>query len=227
MQPLISVIIPAYNTEKYLIGSLESIFAQTYKTIEVICIDDGSTDNTPEILKSYGNKIKVITNIKQSGIAYSRNRGIEAARGEFIAFMDADDIAKPERLQKQIELLLKKPSVDICFTMIECFVSPELPDEIKSLRQCPIGPQPGIVSPAACMRKSAFAKVGFLDEKLRVGEFVDWMARATSLRLQQDSVPEVLLLRRIHNTNIGVTQRDSRIDYLKVVRAALARKRAQ
>ncbi len=227
MQPLISVVLPVHNTEKYLPESLASIFAQTYKTIEIICIDDGSTDNTPEILKSYGDKIKIITNNQQSGIAYSRNRGIEIAQGEFVAFMDADDIAKPERFEKQIELLLKKPNLDICFTMLECFVSPELPDEIKSLRQCPRGPQPGIVSPTALIRSSVFAKVGLLDEKLRVGEFVDWMARATNLGLHHESVPDTLLLRRIHDTNVGVTQRDSRGDYLKVVKAALARKRAQ
>ena len=227
MEPLISIIIPVYNTERYLQESVGSILMQTYKSIEIICIDDGSTDNTPTILKSFENRIKIITNQKQSGIAYSRNRGIELAQGDFIAFMDADDIAKPGRLEAQLNYLLKNPAVDICFTMMQCFISPELPEDIKQLRYCPPDPQSGITPPTAFIRKTAFERVGLLDEKLVLGEFIDWMARTTNTGLKHEVIDQVLMLRRIHDANIGVTKRDARIDYLKVVQAALARKRAQ
>jgi glycosyltransferase involved in cell wall biosynthesis len=96
----------------------------------------------------------ILTNEKKSGIAFSRNRGIRIAQGEYIAFMDADDISQPERFEKQLAAFQKDPNLDICFTMMECFISPELPDDVKALRHCPIGPQSGAISPTVMIRKN-------------------------------------------------------------------------
>ena len=102
--PKISVIIAVYNVEKYLRQCLDSVVNQTLKDIEIICIDDGSTDNSPKILERYANKddrIKIITQQNQ-GQSVARNKGIEVAKGKYISFQDSDDVWLPQKLEKQI-----------------------------------------------------------------------------------------------------------------------------
>jgi len=106
--PKISVIIPIYNAERYLSETIESVMAQTYSDWEIVAVDDGSTDKTPEILKDHEKKLSkklcVITQ-KNSGVSIARNTAIAAARGEYIAFLDHDDLWLPEKLEKQVKLL--------------------------------------------------------------------------------------------------------------------------
>src|SRR3989338_5628145 len=115
--PLVSVIIPAYNVEKVIVDALDSVYAQTYRPIEVIVIDDGSTDRTPDIVTNY---IASKTNLtsetnrtdikliyvyqKNSGPSKARNAGIKTSKGEYIAFLDADDLWMQDKLEKQINL---------------------------------------------------------------------------------------------------------------------------
>jgi glycosyltransferase involved in cell wall biosynthesis len=110
LPPKVSVIIPAYNGDRFLVDAIESVFNQTYKNYEIIIIDDGSTDNTRTILEPYFNKISYIYQTNQ-GVAAARNRGIKEAKGEYIAFLDQDDYFLPEKLEKQVEILDKKPHI--------------------------------------------------------------------------------------------------------------------
>lgn len=110
---LISILMPVHNEEQFLVESIESMLAQTYSNFEFIIVDDGSTDKTPAILKSYARKdarIKVIT-IKKSGLAHALNLALAQAKGHYIARMDADDISLPQRFQKQIAYLRKHTNV--------------------------------------------------------------------------------------------------------------------
>lgn len=116
INPLVSVVIPVYNANGFLSGAIESIQNQTYKNLEIIIVDDGSTDETPKILKSLAKKdkrIKILTNKKNLNIATSLNKGIKVAKGKYIARMDADDISLPGRLEKQIKYLLTHPNIVI------------------------------------------------------------------------------------------------------------------
>ncbi|OMH36182.1 glycosyltransferase family 2 protein [Motiliproteus sp. MSK22-1] len=106
---LVSVIIPVFNAEKYLIYALNSICCQTYKNLEIICINDGSTDSTEIILRDacrQDKRIILINNENNCGIVYSLNKAVKSARGEFIARMDADDISLPDRIEKQVQYLI-------------------------------------------------------------------------------------------------------------------------
>ena len=94
--PLVSVILPVFNTELYVKEAIKSVLGQTYKNIEVICINDGSTDRSIDILKSFGDKIILIDSKENCGIGEARNKGIRIARGEFLTFMDSDDIWEPQ-----------------------------------------------------------------------------------------------------------------------------------
>lgn len=115
-KPLVSVVIPVYNANGFLSGAIESIQNQTYKNLEIIIVDDGSTDETPKILSSLAKKdkrIKILTNKRNLNIASSLNRGIKLAKGSYIARMDADDISLPNRIEKQIKYLLAHPDIVI------------------------------------------------------------------------------------------------------------------
>ena len=108
IMPKVSVIIPVYNAEKFISETIESVIAQTYQDWEIIAVDDGSTDKTLEILKEHekklSKKLRVITQ-KNSGVSIARNTGVAAANGEYIAFLDHDDLWMPRKLEKQVKLL--------------------------------------------------------------------------------------------------------------------------
>lgn len=222
---LVSVIIPVYNAGKYARVAIESALNQTYKNIEVICVDDCSSDDSLAVLNSFGDRIRVLRNEENSGIGKTRNAGIEVAKGDFLAFMDADDLWLPEKIEIQINEFLKDKNLDISFSYMKCFISPELPSEVKRLRQCPSGSMPGYIAGTAVVKRSSFFKIGLFNPKWRVGEFIDWMARAREHGLVSNIVPGVFLLRRIHETNTGVTERSSRNDYIRIMKESLVRKK--
>ncbi len=105
---IVSVIIPAYNCDRYIKDAIASVFAQTYTDYELIIVDDGSTDDTAQIIKSYGDRINYIYQSNQ-GVAQARNTGLAAAKGKYIAFLDQDDFFYPQKLASQVELMEQKP----------------------------------------------------------------------------------------------------------------------
>src|SRR6202041_1354445 len=110
--PAISVLMPTYNGERFLRPAIESILNQTFPNFELIVIDDGSTDNTPHILSEFNDtRLTVLTNPKNSGIAAATNRALSAARAEYIALQDHDDISLPHRLQTQLDFLNTHPEI--------------------------------------------------------------------------------------------------------------------
>ena len=113
--PKLSVVIPVYNGAKFISDALDSIFSQHYENIEVIVVDDCSTDNTIEVLQSYPQSIKIIRNKINSGASHSRNQGIKNAEGEYIAFLDADDVWSKNKLSRQITAMIANPSVGLIY----------------------------------------------------------------------------------------------------------------
>src|SRR5436305_1935247 len=107
-QPLVSVVMPAFNAEAFVAEGIESVLAQDYECVEVIVVDDGSTDNTSAVASRY--PVKCIAQ-KNSGIAAARNAGVAVSRGSLVAFLDADDIWLPGKLSTQVAYLLKHPEV--------------------------------------------------------------------------------------------------------------------
>jgi len=125
-EPLISVVLPAYNAEKYILEALNSIFNQTYSNFELLLINDGSTDSTPQVISLINDpRLKIINNPKNLGLVDSLNVGLKHAKGEFIARMDADDIAYPNRFKVQVDYLLKHKNIDIVSSNYEVFGTEE------------------------------------------------------------------------------------------------------
>lgn len=129
--PLISILMPVYNGEKYIRESVDSILSQTFTDFEFLIVEDGSTDGTVEILAEYARKdsrIRIIYNEKNSGVAESLNRGLKLACGEYIARMDADDVSLPERLAVQVAYLLEHPNVSVCGTFLSIYGTEQIWD---------------------------------------------------------------------------------------------------
>src|SRR5262245_50952803 len=121
---LITCIVPAYNVERYLSEAIDSILAQTYRPLRVIVADDGSTDRTAKIAAEYGKRIIYLRQTNH-GYPAAKNLGLSAAEGDFIAFLDADDMWHPEKLARQMERFEKRPELDLCFTRYMNFWMPE------------------------------------------------------------------------------------------------------
>lgn len=118
MLPLVSVIIPVYNGEKYIDGAIKSVLRQDYPNIEIIVVDDGSFDNTKAVIKTYKNKVKYFYK-KNGGVASARNCGIKVANGKFIAFLDCDDLYTEDKVSKQVEVLLENPYLGFVYNDID------------------------------------------------------------------------------------------------------------
>lgn len=121
--PLVSTVIPVFNGAKFVCRCIESVLAQTYRPIEVIVIDDGSTDESATLLRAYGERIRVIAQ-SNSGVSVARNVGIQTARGEFIAFLDQDDWWQPTKTSRQIDLFLADSTVGLVHTDVAHFDEP-------------------------------------------------------------------------------------------------------
>ncbi|MBI4845999.1 MAG: glycosyltransferase [Candidatus Omnitrophica bacterium] len=183
MKPLISVIIPAFNCVKYIRQTLDSALSQDYENFEIICVDDGSTDNTLNILREYSrkfpDKVNVLTQ-KNSGPAAARNLGIKKSRGEFVAFLDSDDIWLAEKLSLQSEVLLRDKNIAFVHADFAYFNDEE---EEKKSEFCiaekkkfsgdifhALFKKNFILTSSVLARKEILEKTGLMDEGFRMSE---------------------------------------------------------
>jgi glycosyltransferase involved in cell wall biosynthesis len=146
IQPKISVVIPAYNAERYLREALESVLAQHYPALDILVIDDGSADGTAGVAQSVAG-VRYVPQ-KNAGAAAARNHGVRLAEGEWIAFLDADYLRTEEKLSRQSQVLREKPGIDIVLGQAEQFISPEPDAEAAARIQCPPRSHP-----ATCPRR--------------------------------------------------------------------------
>ena len=224
-RPLVSVIIPVYNGELYLAEAIESVLAQTYRPIEIIVVDDGSSDNTAEVAKRYAPEVRYVHQAN-SGAPAARNRGVGLARGEFLAFLDSDDTWAEDKIERQVACFEDDPALEAVCGQVQHFISPDVKDELGAKMHCPERPMPGPGPVSMLVRSEAFQRVGPLDTKLRIGERLNWWARAMEQGIRALMLPDVVQMRRIHLDNISIRARDARSDYLTVVRGSLKRRRS-
>jgi glycosyltransferase involved in cell wall biosynthesis len=224
--PLISCIVPVLNGERYLEEALDSILAQTYRPLEVIVVDDGSTDGTARVVAGYGGRVAYLFQ-PNAGPAAARNLGLGAARGEFVAFLDADDLWHPEKLARQMARFEARPELDLCVTHARNFRVPELSDEDERCRDPRYRrPWRGYACQTLLARRNAFDTVGRFDDGLRLGEDIDWFIRAREQGTVIELLADVLTFRRLHPSNL--THRSSREipgSLADVVKASLDRRR--
>ena len=222
---LISVVIPCHDGERYVAETIRSVLAQDHRPLEIIVVDDGSTDRSAQTVLAFGDVVRLARQ-PHRGAAAARNRGVELATGELIAFLDADDLWTTHALPRMRAALAQNPDAGMVVGSMEQFASPELSDEARAAFQFSPDPVPARMCGTVLVRRSAFDRVGGFATGLASGEFIDWIARADEQDVAAVTVPEVVLRRRLHGRNHGLVRRDARLDYVRLVKAALDRRRA-
>ena len=205
---LVSVIMPVYNTEKYLKTSIDSILSQTYENIEFIIIDDGSTDNSINIVESYSDKRIRFYKQDNRGIAISLNKGISLAKGDFIARQDADDISNPFRIEKQMQLLIENKHIGLigtCANLIDengLVIKPlNFPGDNNSLQKYILTKNP-FIHGSIIMRKECLKKVGLYREQFLLAQSYDMWLRISE-KYEIMNIQESLYDYRIWNNCVS------------------------
>jgi len=224
-KPFVSVIVPVYNGAKYLSEAVESIRRQNYHPLEIIIIDDGSTDGTAELVANLGKDIRYVYQ-RNRGPAAARNTGLAMVRGDVIAFLDADDYWPPNKLQIQLARLNDDPKIEVVqgrfqytglFTAAERKIRFEGPD--NTLISVHLG--------SGVFRKSVFDKVGVFDETLRYCEDQDWFLRAREQDVFIVIIKQVTLYYRLHEHNMTRHKDITEFNLVKVLKKSLDRRRQQ
>ncbi|MCP4937426.1 MAG: glycosyltransferase family 2 protein [bacterium] len=221
----ISVIIPVHNGQKYLAEAIQTVLCQTRSADEILVVDDGSTDDSAKIAASFGSPVQVLQQ-PNLGPASARNLGVKQAQGNLLAFLDADDLWSPEKLAAQEQILAKAPDCAAVLGQVENFISPEL-DAAQQLTLKESVTRTGVHHIGALLiRRAAFLQIGYFDTQWRHGEFIAWWAAAKRVELNYQIMPQLMLRRRLHTSNLTRREPEGRRQYLGVLREQLALRRA-
>ncbi len=220
----VSVIIPVFNGEAFLLQALESVFNQTFRGFEVIVVDDGSSDNTRKIIENFDQPISYFYQ-PNSGAGAARNRGVAASNSELIAFLDADDYWLPHKLEAQVRELADNPMLDAVTGHLKNVLQSEWIDREKCDKGCLDGTIVGYSPTAILIRRESFFKVGEYETESRVGEVVDWFVRARETGLNILVLDELLVWRRVHRNNNGLKNKAFAQDYVKALKRSIDRRR--
>ena len=228
-EPKVSIIIPTYNQAEYLKEAIESVLNQTYKNIEIIIVDDGSTDNTLEVVASFDNKIVYIQQ-RNKGASSARNTGIKEASGEYVAFLDSDDMWIKNKLEKQIEFIKNDPEIGLlgtgCYEMInmgKMIYKKIFPAKNEILQKDLIKYNPFIQS-SVIVEKDVFNDIDLYDEKFKESEDYDlWLRIAQKYKVA--NLPEALVTKRYYEKGLSKNKDSKQLYFaLKAKKNAIKRK---
>jgi glycosyltransferase involved in cell wall biosynthesis len=224
--PLVTCVVPVHDGARFLGEALDSVLAQTYEPLEIVVVDDGSTDDTATVARRYERRIRFVRQ-EHAGPSAARNRGTRLARGEFLAFLDADDLWLPHKTVRQMSRFAARATLDISVSQFEDFWSPGLrAADAEGPGHDLAGPQTGFRLPAAVVRRSVFEAVGPLDADLRHGEGNEWFIRALDHRAVIEFLPEVLTRRRLHDRNMTRLEANEAREWLpRLAKMVLDRRR--
>lgn len=207
--PLISVVMPVKNGEKYLAKAIESVLEQTYSNFEFLIVDDGSVDNTGKIIERYrksDSRIKQFSLKKSGGISHAMNYAIKRAIGRYIVRADGDDICMNDRFNIQVEYMLSHPKVDVLGTYFCTFLNNNI-DMCKTVPCSSTNIRDGrspVHHPTCMIKRNIFKKFGYYNSNYDNAEDVDLWFRWFSKNVVFDNIPKVLYKKRIHQNSVSV-----------------------
>ncbi|MFQ3639515.1 MAG: glycosyltransferase family 2 protein [Chloracidobacterium sp.] len=218
--PCVSVVLCVYNQAAYVAEAIESILRQTLTDLELIVVDDASTDATPSVIQGFADaRLRYVRNATNLGHAGSLNRGFALARGAYLAIMDSDDISLPERLERQVTFLERHPEVALCGAWVEtfgarqerrCFPTEPAALAVRLLMACPFS------TPTVVMRRDAWLPGGFDFDAFGLAfDYAYWVAVAN--RAAVANVPAVLLKYRLHAGQTTTTRRAAQLAGTRLV----------
>ncbi|MFZ4712607.1 MAG: glycosyltransferase family 2 protein [Bacteriovoracaceae bacterium] len=215
----VSIILPIYNAEKFLHKCVESLLAQTFQDFEILAINDGSTDGSLNILKSYHDqRLKIINNEVNKGLIYTLNRGLKESQGDFIARMDADDICHPQRLEKQLQFFSEHPKVDVASTDMVLIdendrpmFRPFIPVTDPILMKWILLRRNMLYHPTVMIRKSSFKgdELAYDPNALYAEDYDLWLRLSKAKVLVNQS--EILLFYRRHGTSVTQSKLENQL----------------
>jgi glycosyltransferase involved in cell wall biosynthesis len=223
LQPVVSVIIPVFNGERFLREAVQTVLDQNYSPLEIVIVDDGSTDSTASVVKSLGEPVRYLHQTNQ-GPAAARNRGIEQAQGSLLAFADADDLWPGNKLELQLPCLIEDVAVEIVMGRIQQVLLSETDGKTQAKEFAE--PAFSVNLGSAIIRKSVFERVGLFDETMRYSEDVDWFMRAREAGAAIKTIDAVTLLYRQHEQNMTRGKSASELNVLMALKKSLDRRRA-
>jgi glycosyltransferase involved in cell wall biosynthesis len=221
----VSVVIPAYNCERFIDEAVESVRRQRYEPIEIIIIDDGSTDGTSLCVKTLGEDIRYVYQVNR-GPAAARNRGITMAGGEVIAFLDADDYWPANKLNVQVARMNRDPAIEVVLGRIRC--TGELTEADRKIRfEGPDNTMISICLGSGVFRRSVFNKVGLFDESLRHYEDHDWFLRAREEGVSMVILKDITLNYRRNEYSMSRRKDMHDPSMIQILKKSLDRRRRQ
>lgn len=221
---LISVVMPLFDGARHVAEAIEGVLAQTYRPLELIVVDDGSTDDSADVVRRFTPPVQLLTQ-GHAGCGSARNHGARAAQGAYLAFCDADDRFPTDRLARQLTALTSTPRIDAVFGEIDEFVSPGLDEYVKSMLRAPTQRRSVRMMSTMLLRTDSFWRVGPFATDLGRGLELDWLARADDLGLRIQRCDGVVTHRRLHDASTGFRQRHDEDDYVRAARLAITRRR--
>ena len=221
---LVSVVIPVFNGGRYPAEAITSALAQTHAPIEVVVVDDGSTDDSADVARTFP-EVRLLQQSNR-GIGPARNAGVEASTGSFVSFLDADDLFRQTKTAMQLQALREASVTDLVLGHAREFMSPELTPQERPPVKFSNDPVPVHLPNSGLMSRVTFDRVGAFSDDA-AGQGVDWYLRARDLGLELLMLDEVVFDRRIHRTNFRITSRHLNSSRLAGIKASLDRRRAQ
>ena len=222
-QPLVSVVLPVHNGQEYVRQAVESVLSQTDALFELIVVNDGSVDRSEEIVRAFGDRVHYVVQ-PNMGAAAARNRGLEIAQGDLLAFIDADDLWLPDKLLHQTSYLDTHPTVEYCVGKIRHFLEPgkSVPRGFKAglLERDVVGRLFGTL----LARRTAFDRLGCFNADLSIAHDVEWFVRAEELQVSMGVLDEVVMLKRVHEDNISNRAAANSAQLLSLFRQSIKRR---
>lgn len=219
----VSVVVPVYNGEAFVREAIQSIQRQDWGAVDIVVVDDGSTDRTAEIVTGFGDKVRYMQQ-PNLGAAAARNRGIKMAIGDVIAFLDADDLWLEHTLSLQLQKLQADPLLQMVrghTQRIHLIAGQSGKSTWGNVGEA----WPALSLGSAIMRKSVFDSVGYLDESLPFNEDVDWFLRAKETGITTKMHEDVVQLYRRHDHNLTNNRAQNRTSFLRTLKNTIERKR--
>ncbi len=220
----VSVVIPCFNGARHLANAVESVLTQKHGSLDIVVVDDGSTDETRAVAKKLGNSIRLVTHEENRGLAPARNSGLQAATGEIISFLDVDDLWLPQKLAIQLPLLLSQPELDGVWGMGQIMMladSPHHPLQFHPTEPPKHWPQLGCF----LFRRRLFDQLGSFDIRQSHADDIDLLSRAQAAGMLIQQHKDVVMHWQRHDKNMTNDVGPARKDFIAAIKRSLERKR--
>lgn len=222
--PTVSAVIAVLDGEKFLAEAIESVLGQTVPCTQVVVVDNGSVDRSREVAERYTPQVTVLDEPKR-GIGPARNAGLAAAEGDFVGVLDCDDLWEPHKNEIQLDAFARIPDLGLVFGHVVQFADSSYDPSLHGELDLSQGPQPGLFLPSMLAPLEVWRQVGPWSEDVGVSDGLEWLLRARALGLREEMLPDLVMRRRIHNSNHSRRKRHEVGEFAHFLKRAIDERR--